>query len=66
MIVRVEPTERQWVTATAVLPGAEYIHAVAKLDDTLVLVCDLDQILSLEVERVLAVDLNDELRIAAP
>src|SRR6185295_11077116 len=27
----VEPTEAQWVSAAEMLPGAEFIHAVAKL-----------------------------------
>lgn len=49
----IEPSERQWVAAGDVLPGVEFIRGVAKLDDTLVLVCDLDQILSLETERAL-------------
>ncbi len=57
----VDPTERQWVTANDVLPGAEFITAVAKLDDNLVLVCDLDQILSLETERVLQASLPEPL-----
>ena len=55
----VEPSERQWVAAGDVLPGAEFIRGVAKLDDTLVLVCDLDQILSLETERVLEATLPE-------
>ena len=53
------PTERQWADAGDVLPGAEFITAVAKLDDTLVLICDLEQILSLETERVLTANLPE-------
>jgi purine-binding chemotaxis protein CheW len=49
----IEPTERQWVTAGDVLPGAEYIRGVAKLDGSLILICDLNQILTLEAERIL-------------
>lgn len=35
--------DRELVNADQVLPGAEYIHGVAKLEDGLVLICDLDQ-----------------------
>ncbi|MEP7358363.1 MAG: chemotaxis protein CheW [Anaerolineales bacterium] len=49
----VEPLPRQWVPVDEVLPGTEFVRAVAKLDDTLVMVCDLDQILSLETEQAL-------------
>ncbi len=45
--------EREWVTAEQVLPGAAYIHGVAKLEDTLVLICDLDQFLPFDEERML-------------
>jgi purine-binding chemotaxis protein CheW len=45
--------DRELVDAEHVLPGAEYIHGVAKLEDGLVLICDLDQFLSFEEERVL-------------
>lgn len=48
-----ELTDGQLVPADEVLPGAEFIRGVAKLDDALVLICDLDQILTLEAERVL-------------
>ena len=53
------PTERQWAAAGDVLPGAEFITAVVKLDDTLVLVCDLEQILTLETERILTANVPE-------
>ena len=40
------------VPAVQVLPGAEYIHSVAKLDGNLVLICDLDQFLSFDEEEM--------------
>jgi chemotaxis signal transduction protein len=40
------------VPADQVLPGAEYIHSVAKLDGNLVLICDLDQFLSFDDEEM--------------
>ena len=48
-----ELTDRELVIADQVLPGAEFIRGVAKLDDALILICDLDQILSLDGEPVL-------------
>ena len=48
-----ELADREWVTAEQVLPGVGYIHGVAKLEANLVLICDLDQFLSLEEERKL-------------
>lgn len=48
-----ELAERELVTAEQVMPGAEYIHGLAKLKDDLVLICDLDQFLSFDGERVL-------------
>ncbi len=59
----VEPTEHQWLAASEVMPGAQYIHAVAKLDETLVLVCDLNQILSFEVEPLLQTNLAGALPV---
>ena len=38
-------TDDEQVAADEVMPGTGYIHGVAKLDDQLVLICDLDQIL---------------------
>jgi purine-binding chemotaxis protein CheW len=55
----------QLVTADQVLPGAAFIRGVAKLDDKLVLICDLDQILSLETERVLDVNATEEWPVMA-
>lgn len=48
------PTAHELVTATALMPGAGFIHGVAKLEDQLVLICDLDQILTFDSELVLA------------
>jgi purine-binding chemotaxis protein CheW len=48
-----ELTDREMVTVEQVLPGAEYIRGVAKLEDNLVLICDLDQFLSFDEEQVL-------------
>jgi purine-binding chemotaxis protein CheW len=45
--------EREMATAEQVLPGAEYIHGVAKLEGNLVLICDLDQFLSFDEEQAL-------------
>lgn len=45
--------DRELVNSDQVLTGAEFIHGVAKLDDGLVLICDLDQFLSFDEERVL-------------
>jgi len=46
-------TKREQVAADQVMPGTGYIRAVAKVDDTLVLICDLDQILPFDFEQVL-------------
>jgi purine-binding chemotaxis protein CheW len=48
-----ELEDRERVTADQILPGAEYIHGVAKLDGDLVLICDLDRFLSLDEEQML-------------
>jgi purine-binding chemotaxis protein CheW len=45
--------EREIVTAKRILPGAEYIRGVAKLEDGLILICDLDQFLSSAEEQTL-------------
>ena len=45
--------ERELVAAEQVLPGAEFIHGVAKLDGALVLICDLDQILTFGEAQIL-------------
>jgi purine-binding chemotaxis protein CheW len=46
-------TERQLVDAKQALPFAEYVKGVAKLEDGLVLIHDLDTFLSLDEGRVL-------------
>jgi purine-binding chemotaxis protein CheW len=48
-----ELTEREMVSAKQALPFAQYLEGVAKLEDNLVLIHDLDQFLSLDEERVL-------------
>jgi purine-binding chemotaxis protein CheW len=45
--------DREQVPAGNVLPGAEYIHGLAKLEGNLILICDVDQFLSLDEERKL-------------
>ena len=42
-------TDRERVAADQVMPGTGYIYGVAKIDDTLVLICDLDQILPFDI-----------------
>jgi purine-binding chemotaxis protein CheW len=48
-----ELAARELVTARQVLPGAAYLHGLAKLDGDLVLLCDLDQFLSFDDEKKL-------------
>jgi purine-binding chemotaxis protein CheW len=48
-----ELTDQQMVSVEQSLPFAEYLKGVAKLEDNLVLIHDLDQFLSLDEERVL-------------
>ena len=55
-----ELADRDWQTAEQILPGMEYIHGLAKLDDDLVLIYDLDQFLSLDEERLLDVALAED------
>ncbi len=49
--------EQEIVAADDVVPGMEYVEGVAKLDDGIVLIHDLDKFLALEEER----ELNDAL-----
>jgi len=49
-----ELKDRELVAVDEVLPGAEFIQGVVKLNDTLILICDLNQILSFEVDETLA------------
>lgn len=46
------PAER-FVTAAAIVPGLEYVKGVAKLEDGMILIHDLDSFLSLEEARSL-------------
>jgi purine-binding chemotaxis protein CheW len=48
-----ELTERELVNAKQALPFAQYLKGVAKVEDNLVLIHDLDQFLSLDEEGVL-------------
>jgi Chemotaxis signal transduction protein len=48
-----ELAEREMVSAKQTLPFTQYLKGVAKLEDNLVLIHDLDQFLSLDEERVL-------------
>ena len=48
-----ELTEREMVSAEQALPFAAYIQGVAKLEDNLALIYDLDRFLSLDEERSL-------------
>jgi purine-binding chemotaxis protein CheW len=51
--------DQEMVSAEQALPCAEYIQGVAKLADNLVLICDLDQFVSLIEERMLAETLSE-------
>ena len=46
------PVER-FVTPAAIVPGLEYVKGVAKLEDGMILVHDLDRFLSLDEEQSL-------------
>lgn len=48
-----ELADRELVPVDQVLPGAEYIHSVAKLEGNLVLICDLDQFPPFDEEQML-------------
>lgn len=48
-----ELTTREFVNASQVLPCALLVHGLAKVDGELVLICDLDQFLSLDNEKKL-------------
>jgi purine-binding chemotaxis protein CheW len=52
-----ELTDREWAAAEQVVPGAKYIHGVAKLADDLVLICDLEEFLSVDEEQALEASL---------
>ena len=47
----VECTERETVSARAIVPGMEYVEGVAKLGDGMILIHDLGRFLSLDEER---------------
>lgn len=49
----VERSEREVTAAEKILPGMEYVEGVAKLEDGLILIHDLDRFLSFEETRTL-------------
>ncbi len=49
----VECSERDFVTAEAIVPGMEYVKGIVKLADGMILVHDLDTFLSLEEQQSL-------------
>ena len=49
----VERSAQAVITAEEILPGLEYVEGVMKLDDGLILIHDLDTLLSLEEEQTL-------------
>ena len=53
-----ELTEREMVSAKQALPFAQYLKGVAKVEDNLVLIHDLDQFLSLDEEQALDATLS--------
>ena len=55
-----ELTEETLVMAEDGLPGAKYIHGLVKLNNELVLICDLDQFLSLDDDRELMATMAEE------
>jgi len=52
-----------WVVADQLLPGTGFIRGVAKIDDILVLICDLDQILPFDSDPLLDAGLADALAL---
>ncbi|HLO25678.1 MAG TPA: chemotaxis protein CheW [Geobacteraceae bacterium] len=48
------------IDPAAIVPGLEYVTGVIKLSDSLLLIHDLDEFLSLEEEEVLAAAINGE------
>ena len=54
----VEGSAQAVITAEEILPGLEYVEGVIKLEDGLILIHDLDMLLSLEEEQLLAAALQ--------
>jgi purine-binding chemotaxis protein CheW len=54
----VEGSAQAVITAEEILPGLEYVEGVIKLEDGLILIHDLDTLLSLEEEQTLAATLQ--------
>ena len=48
-----EVTSQDLINANQILPGAAFIHGMVKVDGDLILLCDLEQFLSLEDENKL-------------
>lgn len=55
----IERPEREVIEGEKILPGLEYVQGVAKLDDGLVLIHDLDRFLSLEEQEALEAGLRE-------
>jgi purine-binding chemotaxis protein CheW len=55
----VERSEEDVIAAQRVLPGLEYLQGVARLEDGMILIHDIDKCLSLEEEDVLDQALGD-------
>jgi purine-binding chemotaxis protein CheW len=51
--------EQDFTGVDAVVPGMEYLRGIARLDDGLVLIQDLEQLLTLDEERALAEAIDD-------
>lgn len=49
----IERSEQEVIAAEKILPGMEYVEGVAKLEDGMILIHDLDTFLSLEEEKAL-------------
>jgi purine-binding chemotaxis protein CheW len=54
----VERPDREIIAAQEILPGIEYVEGVAKLEDGLILIHNLDAFLSLEEEQTLSAALT--------
>lgn len=49
----IERSEQEVIAAEKIIPGMEYVEGVAKLEDGMILIHDLDTFLSLEEEKAL-------------
>lgn len=55
----VEYSEQDFIAAAAVVPGMEYLRGIARLPDGLVMIQDLEQLLTLAEESALAEAIDD-------